>query len=59
MEALRPGHMSHTFVPWRGLFGGPNQARWTEAGDKANPETPTAVLVHGILGARKNWGKVP
>ncbi|CAM6094365.1 unnamed protein product [Calypogeia fissa] len=31
-------------------------ARWTEAGGKSNPETPTAVLVHGILGARKNWG---
>lgn len=31
-------------------------ARWTEAAGKSNPDVPTAVLVHGILGARKNWG---
>lgn len=24
--------------------------------DKSVPETPTAVLLHGILGSRKNWG---
>lgn len=24
--------------------------------DKSIPETPTAVLLHGILGSRKNWG---
>jgi len=25
--------------------------------DKAIPDPPTAVLLHGILGSRKNWGK--
>lgn len=24
--------------------------------DKSLPEPPTAVLLHGILGSRKNWG---
>ncbi|XP_010421916.1 PREDICTED: uncharacterized protein LOC104707289 [Camelina sativa] len=28
--------------------------RWKE--DKSVPDTPTAVLVHGILGSGKNWG---
>lgn len=27
--------------------------------DKSVPEPPTAVLVHGILGCRKNWGIDP
>ncbi|XP_017985273.1 PREDICTED: uncharacterized protein LOC18601391 [Theobroma cacao] len=25
--------------------------------DRSIPEPPTAVLLHGILGSRKNWGK--
>lgn len=25
--------------------------------DKSVPEPPTAVLLHGILGSRKNWGR--
>ncbi|XP_002983041.2 protein ABHD11 [Selaginella moellendorffii] len=29
--------------------------RWSEARDKATPEPPTAVFLHGILGCRKNW----
>ncbi|KAL3682608.1 hypothetical protein R1sor_000630 [Riccia sorocarpa] len=29
--------------------------RWREVKDKSNPETPTAVLVHGILGGRRNF----
>ncbi|XP_057516849.1 uncharacterized protein LOC130798027 isoform X1 [Amaranthus tricolor] len=30
--------------------------RWNSIMDKSVPEPPTAVLVHGILGCRKNWG---
>lgn len=30
--------------------------RWSSLMDKSVPEPPTAVLVHGILGSRKNWG---
>ncbi|KAK4758462.1 hypothetical protein SAY87_019763 [Trapa incisa] len=30
--------------------------RWSSTMDKSAPETPTAVLLHGILGCRKNWG---
>ncbi|XP_057793721.1 uncharacterized protein LOC131010287 isoform X2 [Salvia miltiorrhiza] len=30
--------------------------RWSYILDKAAPEPPTAVLLHGILGSRKNWG---
>ncbi|PKI73906.1 hypothetical protein CRG98_005694 [Punica granatum] len=30
--------------------------RWSSTIDKSVPETPTAVLLHGILGSRKNWG---
>jgi hypothetical protein len=26
---------------------------------KSKPDPPTAVLLHGILGSRKNWGKYP
>ncbi|CAH8303158.1 unnamed protein product [Eruca vesicaria subsp. sativa] len=36
--------MIHTQVKWR----------WKE--DKSVPDTPTAVLLHGILGSGKNWG---
>lgn len=32
------------------------QVRWNSIMDKSVPEPPTAVLVHGILGCRKNWG---
>ncbi|PIN01628.1 putative alpha/beta hydrolase [Handroanthus impetiginosus] len=29
---------------------------WSHILDKSVPEPPTAVLLHGILGSRKNWG---
>ncbi|XP_042495685.1 uncharacterized protein LOC122074786 isoform X2 [Macadamia integrifolia] len=29
---------------------------WSSVMDKSIPEPPTAVLLHGILGSRKNWG---
>lgn len=30
--------------------------KWSSLMDKSVPEPPTAVLIHGILGCRKNWG---
>ncbi|XP_076902683.1 abhydrolase domain-containing protein C22H12.03-like isoform X1 [Bidens hawaiensis] len=30
--------------------------RWSYIADKSVPCPPTAVLLHGILGSRKNWG---
>lgn len=30
--------------------------KWSSIIDKSVPEPPTAVLLHGILGSRKNWG---
>ncbi|EOA20838.1 hypothetical protein CARUB_v10001175mg [Capsella rubella] len=30
--------------------------KWRWKDDKSVPDTPTAVLVHGILGSGKNWG---
>ncbi|KAI5655931.1 hypothetical protein M9H77_24724 [Catharanthus roseus] len=30
--------------------------RWSYIAHKSVPEPPTAVLLHGILGSRKNWG---
>ncbi|KAJ8773669.1 hypothetical protein K2173_005915 [Erythroxylum novogranatense] len=30
--------------------------KWSSAMDKSIPDPPTAVLLHGILGSRKNWG---
>lgn len=33
------------------------QVRWSSTRDKSLPDTPTAVLLHGILGSRKNWGR--
>ncbi|KDP45626.1 hypothetical protein JCGZ_17233 [Jatropha curcas] len=30
--------------------------KWSTAMDKSMPDPPTAVLLHGILGSRKNWG---
>ncbi|XP_019152068.1 PREDICTED: protein ABHD11 [Ipomoea nil] len=32
------------------------KVRWSYIMDKSLPEPPTAVLLHGILGSRKNWG---
>ncbi|XP_059063348.1 uncharacterized protein LOC131072196 isoform X3 [Cryptomeria japonica] len=32
-----------------------NNVRWSMV-DRSVPEPPTAVLLHGILGGRKNWG---
>ncbi|KAH0939063.1 hypothetical protein HID58_006524 [Brassica napus] len=31
--------------------------KWTWKEDKSVPDTPTAVLLHGILGSGKNWGQ--
>ncbi|KAM7266207.1 hypothetical protein ACFE04_004104 [Oxalis oulophora] len=30
--------------------------QWNSITDKSMPDPPTAVLLHGILGSRKNWG---
>ncbi|EEF34353.1 catalytic, putative [Ricinus communis] len=30
--------------------------KWSFAMDKSMPDPPTAMLLHGILGSRKNWG---
>uniref|UniRef100_A0A1D1YB78 Putative esterase/lipase HI_0193 n=1 Tax=Anthurium amnicola TaxID=1678845 RepID=A0A1D1YB78_9ARAE len=32
------------------------EVRWNSLMDKSIPDPPTAVLLHGILGCRKNWG---
>ncbi|XP_057503078.1 uncharacterized protein LOC130786735 isoform X1 [Actinidia eriantha] len=32
------------------------RVRWSYIMDKSVPNPPTAVLLHGILGSRKNWG---
>ncbi|CAN6475623.1 unnamed protein product [Victoria cruziana] len=37
------------------LIQGAN-VRWSSVVGKAAPDPPTAVLLHGILGSRKNWG---
>nr|CAD1818242.1 unnamed protein product [Ananas comosus var. bracteatus] len=33
-----------------------NLVQWNCFRDKSVPDPPTAVLLHGILGCRKNWG---
>jgi len=33
------------------------QVKWRWKDDKSVPDTPTAVLLHGILGSGKNWGQ--
>lgn len=30
--------------------------RWSVSRDRSSPPPPTAVLLHGILGGRRNWG---
>ncbi|KAA8528014.1 hypothetical protein F0562_035117 [Nyssa sinensis] len=41
---------------WTILLGSFHEVRWSYIMDEAGPEPPTAVLLHGILGCRKNWG---
>ncbi|KAF6159692.1 hypothetical protein GIB67_029950 [Kingdonia uniflora] len=44
-----------TLVRWSSVVD-KSKVRWSAAVDKSMPEPPTAVLLHGILGGRKNWG---
>ncbi|KAB5524865.1 hypothetical protein DKX38_022614 [Salix brachista] len=34
----------------------PFEVKWGSVMGKSKPDPPTAVLLHGILGSRKNWG---
>lgn len=34
------------------------QVQWNSFMDKSVPDPPTCVLLHGILGSRKNWGEL-
>ena len=33
------------------------QVRWSDVKEGSGTVPPTAVLLHGILGGRRNWGK--
>lgn len=45
----RPGLLAYDLV--QGAL-----VQWSSATDKSMSDPPTAVLLHGILGCRKNWG---
>ncbi|KAL6616502.1 hypothetical protein ACP70R_038772 [Stipagrostis hirtigluma subsp. patula] len=53
--AHQPNVDKHTGVLAYDLVQG-NLVQWNSFTDKSIPDPPTAVLLHGILGSRKNWG---
>ncbi|KAJ1286546.1 hypothetical protein BS78_03G360800 [Paspalum vaginatum] len=53
--SYQPDVDKHTGVLAYELVQG-NLVHWNSFMDKSIPDPPTAVLLHGILGSRKNWG---
>ncbi|KAL5227195.1 hypothetical protein ABZP36_015460 [Zizania latifolia] len=53
--AYLPDVDKHTGVLAYELVQG-SLVQWNSFMDKSIPDPPTAVLLHGILGSRKNWG---
>ncbi|XP_025821590.1 uncharacterized protein LOC112897499 [Panicum hallii] len=53
--AYQPDVDKHAGVLAYELLQG-NLVQWNSFMDKSIPDPPTVVLLHGILGSRKNWG---